>query len=59
MLEVAAAAKRTGTAAGYVCQTRAQVEARIAQGFRFINYRSDNSIIQAGFRQLLEESSTW
>lgn len=59
VLEVAAAAKRTGIAAGYVCQTKAQAEERIAQGFRFINYRSDNSVIQAGFRQLLEDSRSW
>lgn len=59
VLEVAAASKRTGTAAGYVCQSKAQAEERIAQGFRFIHYGSDNGIIQAGFRQLLQDSRSW
>jgi 4-hydroxy-2-oxoheptanedioate aldolase len=57
--EVAAAAKRTGTAAGYVCQTKEQAEQRIAQGFRFINYGSDNSIIQAGLCSLRDDSRSW
>lgn len=56
VLEVAAAAQRTGTAAGYVCTTKAQAEERIAQGFRFINYGSDYGIIRAGFQRLLEDS---
>ena len=51
--QVVAAAKRTGTPAGYVCQTREQWEQRVAQGFRFINYGSDHSVLTAGMRQLL------
>jgi hypothetical protein len=56
---VAAAGQRTGTAAGYVCGSKEEAETRIAQGFRFINFRSDYAILQAGFRQLREESASW
>jgi 4-hydroxy-2-oxoheptanedioate aldolase len=59
VLEVAAAGKRTGTAAGYVCGSKEEAETRIAQGFRFINFRSDYASLQAGFRQLREESASW
>jgi len=59
VLEVAAASKKTGTPCGYVCQTKEEAERRIEQGFRFINYRSDNSVLLAGLRDLVEHAKGW
>jgi 2-keto-3-deoxy-L-rhamnonate aldolase RhmA len=59
VLEVAAASKRTGTPAGYVCGTKQASEERIAQGFRFINYGSDYSVLAAGMRTLVDHVKEW
>lgn len=55
VLEVAAASKATGVAAGYVCVTEAMAAKRIAQGFRFINYGLDHGIMMAGLKALKAE----
>ncbi len=57
--QVAAASEQTGTVAGYACGSRDEAELRIAQGFRFLSYGSDNQVVQAGFRQLRDESTDW
>lgn len=57
--QVAAASKETGTAAGYVCVSREQCERRLQQGFRFINYLSDSSVLLAGMRELREYTRNW
>jgi 2-keto-3-deoxy-L-rhamnonate aldolase RhmA len=59
VLEVAAASKRTGTPAGYVTTSKAQSDQRVAQGFRFINYRSDSSILLPGMKAVLAETKDW
>jgi 4-hydroxy-2-oxoheptanedioate aldolase len=59
VLEVAAASKRTGTPAGYVCGTKQAAEERIAQGFRFVNYGSDYSVLAAGMRTLVDHVKEW
>jgi 4-hydroxy-2-oxoheptanedioate aldolase len=59
VLEVAAASERTGTPAGYVCGTKGAAEERIAQGFRFINYGSDYSVLAAGMRTLVDHIKEW
>jgi 2-keto-3-deoxy-L-rhamnonate aldolase RhmA len=55
VLEVAAASKATGVAAGYVCGTEAMAAKRIAQGFRFLNYGLDHAIMMAGLKTLKAE----
>ena len=40
--QVAAAGKRTGTAAGYVCQSYEQAQQRVAEGFRFLWFGNDS-----------------
>lgn len=52
VLDVAKAARETGTVAGYVCITAEIVEKRIAQGFRFINYGLDHFILMDGMRTI-------
>lgn len=54
-LEVAAASKATGVAAGYVCGAAEMAEKRIAQGFRFINYGLDHAIMMAGLAALKDQ----
>jgi len=58
-LEVAAAAKATGTAAGYVCTSVESVERRIAQGFRFINYGLDHFGVLEGFGTIRAHAERW
>lgn len=57
--EVATASARTGTPAGYVCQTLEQAERRLAEGFRVISYGSDTGVLLPGMRQLAEHASRW
>ena len=59
VLQVAEAARRTGTVAGYVCQAKDMAERRIAQGFRFISYMSDNMALMAGMREMLSVTRRW
>lgn len=59
VLEVAAASKETGTAAGYVCMSKEIAERRIAQGFRFINYGLDHFALIGGMRQIREQAAGW
>ncbi|MBI2191938.1 MAG: hypothetical protein HYU36_08140 [Planctomycetes bacterium] len=59
VLQVAEAARKTGTAAGYVCTTREIVEKRMAQGFRFLSYRSDHAILMDGFTDLRTQFKAW
>jgi len=55
VLEVAAASKASGVAAGYVCVTAEMAAKRIAQGFRFLNYGLDHGIMMAGLKALKAE----
>jgi 2-keto-3-deoxy-L-rhamnonate aldolase RhmA len=57
--EVAAAARETGTAAGYVCGTAEIAERRIAQGFRFINYGLDHTLLLSGMREVRAQTLAW
>jgi 2-keto-3-deoxy-L-rhamnonate aldolase RhmA len=57
--QVAAASKRTGTPAGYVCPTRESAEQRIKDGFRFINYASDNAALQSSLREMKKHTDSW
>ena len=57
--QVAAASQRTGVPAGYVCPTRESAEQRIKDGFRFINYASDNAAIQSTLREFKKHTETW
>lgn len=59
VLQVAAAGKQTGAAAGYVCATREDSEQRLAEGFRFIQYASDTKLMQASFQQVRDDSRDW
>lgn len=59
VLEVAAAAKRTGVPIGYPCGSRDEAERRIAQGFRFITHANDHGILAAGFAAMLEDRKGW
>ena len=59
VVQVAEASKRTGTPAGYVTQSKEEAEKRVAQGFRFINYRSDNSALIGALKQAVEEAKGW
>jgi 4-hydroxy-2-oxoheptanedioate aldolase len=59
VLAVAEASGRTGVPAGYVCPTREVAEQRIAQGFRFVNYMSDNSVLMAGMREIARHAQEW
>jgi 4-hydroxy-2-oxoheptanedioate aldolase len=57
--EVAAASKATGTAAGYVCGTADDVERRLAQGFRFINYGLDHFVLLGGMGAIRDQTRAW
>ena len=59
VLQVAAAGRQTGTAAGYVCLDREQAELRRAQGFRFLNYGVDSIILASGFREIRADIEGW
>ena len=52
---VADASARTGVPAGYVCRGADQLRRRVAQGFRFLQYGSDYSIVVKGFEEYLED----
>lgn len=56
---VAAAARDTGTAAGYVCGTAEIAERRIAQGFRFINYGLDHTLLVEGLGAIRARTVAW
>lgn len=56
--QVAAAGKRTGTAAGYVCQSFEQAQQRVAEGFRFLWFGNDSVFVMDGMKSLLEETAT-
>ena len=58
-MAVAAASRETGTAAGYVCGTAEVAERRIAQGFRFINYGLDHTLLVAGMREVRAQTQAW
>ena len=57
--EVAAASQETGTAAGYVCGTAEIALRRLAQGFRFINYGLDHTLLLAGMREVRAQTLAW
>ncbi|HEX2515468.1 MAG TPA: aldolase/citrate lyase family protein [Chloroflexota bacterium] len=57
--QVAEASKRTGTPAGYVTQSPDEARTRVEQGFRFINYGSDNGALLGGLRQAAAEAQGW
>jgi 4-hydroxy-2-oxoheptanedioate aldolase len=57
--QVLEASRRTGVAAGTVCLTHEIAEERRAQGFRFLCYGADQTIIAAGFQELRERSRNW
>ncbi len=59
VLEVAAASKATGTAAGYVCATAEIAERRLAQGFRFINYGLDHFVLLGGMGAIRAQARAW
>ena len=59
VLQVAAAAQETGTAAGYVCQSHEEANTRVGQGFRFVAHGSDRAAVQAAFRAALADSRSW
>ncbi len=50
MLDVVAAAGRTGKAAGKHCFSAAEVTRRIAQGFRFLALSSDLGLLESAAR---------
>ena len=56
--QVAAAGKRTGTAAGYVCQSYEQAQQRVAEGFRFLWFGNDSVFVMNGMKDLLQETAT-
>ena len=56
--EVAAASKRTGKAAGYVCQSYEQAQQRVAEGFRFLWFGNDSVFVSVGMQNLREEIET-
>ena len=56
--QVAAAGKRTGTAAGYVCQSYEQAQQRVAEGFRFLWFGNDSVFVMDGMKNLLEETAS-
>ena len=58
-LEVAAAAKETGVAAGYVCESAEIVERRLAQGYRFLNYGLDHFVLLGGFGAIRDQVRRW
>lgn len=58
-LEVAAASKETGTAAGYVCDSVEIAERRLAQGYRFINYGLDHFALLGGFGEIRGHAERW
>ncbi len=57
--QVAQASKRTGTPAGYVTQSKEESRTRVEQGFRFINYRSDNAALTGALREMAAEAQEW
>lgn len=59
VLEVAAAAKESGKAAGYVCADAEMVERRIEQGFRFINYGFDADFVLRIMRNMSAQAAAW
>jgi 2-keto-3-deoxy-L-rhamnonate aldolase RhmA len=59
VLEVAAAAKQAGKAAGYVCPDAATVEQRMAQGFRFLCYGFDADLMQRVLRSMSAQVAAW
>ncbi|MAG36743.1 MAG: hypothetical protein CL878_10960 [Dehalococcoidia bacterium] len=59
VLQVAAASKATGTAAGYVCSSREEANARVGHGFRFIVHGSDRLAVQTAFGEALADSKNW
>lgn len=56
--QVAAASKRTGTAAGYVCQSYAQAQQRVAEGFRYLWFGNDSVFVSEGMKKLRQEIGT-
>ena len=58
-LEVLAASKETGTAAGYVCVDHAMATKRIEQGFRFISYGVDHCIVMDAMKEMLSNVAKW
>lgn len=59
VVEVAEASRRTGIPAGYVTRSNEEARKRVDQGFRFINYRSDNGALIGALRQSLADSKEW
>jgi 2-keto-3-deoxy-L-rhamnonate aldolase RhmA len=59
VLQVAEASRRTGTPAGYVTQSPEEARTRVQQGFRFINYGSDNGALMGALRRAAEEAKGW
>jgi 4-hydroxy-2-oxoheptanedioate aldolase len=59
VIQVAEAGKETGTAAGYVCQGREQLEKRQEQGFRLLMHGYDSAILQQGFAQIKADIEGW
>ena len=59
VLQVVAASRETGVAAGYVCQTREEANRRVEQGFRFIPHGSDRTAVQAAFRAAFADTQNW
>ena len=56
--QVAAASKRTGTAAGYVCQSYEQAQQRVAEGFRYLWFGNDSVFVSEGMKNLRQEIGT-
>ena len=59
VLQVVAASRETGVAAGYVCQTREEAYRRVEQGFRFVVHGSDRTAVQTAFREAFADTQRW
>ncbi len=56
---VADASRRTGTPCGYVTGTAEDANARVNQGFTFMNYGSDFASVDRGLREVAAVARAW